>query len=218
MALTTEEILSLLRSKQWGPLIQEADFNRRVIRVLLGRVLSSDLELHWMAVEALGKVAKFYADKKPEKVRELIRRLIWSLREEAGATPWGATEAIGAILSQDLNQFGDYLHMIVPFMDDENLCIGVLWSFVQAGRKDFQLIEEYQPQIVDCLSHPNAQIRGYGLWCVGQLRVPVPEKLLQILKKDFNQVYIYDREVMKLWSITDLAALCIVEDKTKRSG
>lgn len=72
---------------------------RRAAQLLLSFLADPDPTLKYAAAEALGRRVAADAAADAEQGREVMRRLVWSLNEESGAVPFGAPEAMGAIMA-----------------------------------------------------------------------------------------------------------------------
>jgi HEAT repeat protein len=190
--MNREGVKKLLADQAWDEIARLAVIDRRVLRVLLSLLYEADDYGHWLAVEAIGRVGAATAADHPEKTRELVRRLLWTLNDESGGTPWGATGAIGAIVAARPDIFGQYLSMICPFHDDPNIYPEFIWSLarVAAGRRE--LTDEYRPFLLAALGNADATVRGYAAWCLGILTAEEAGPALAALRDDGSQVAIYE--------------------------
>lgn len=168
--MNREGIKKLLAALAWDELIRLAAVDRRLVRSLLGLLYDADDYVHWLAVDAIGRVGGATAAAEPDRVRDLIRRLLWTLNEESGGSPWGATGAIGAIVAARPDLFANYLSMLCPFHDDVSIYPEFIWSLAAVGRTRPDLTAEYGPFLLAALDHGHAAVRGYAAWCLGVLR------------------------------------------------
>lgn len=166
-----EEIRALLLAGRWEDAGRAAAADYRVMRVLLGMLYEADDCLHWLAAEAIGVAGGIMAGTELEKAREYIRRLLWNLNEESGGTPWGSTEAIGAIVAARPDLLANYISIVHQFQEDDSLCPGVIWMLAMVGRKQPSLVEEYFSFITACLTRPDARVRGFAAWAAGALGI-----------------------------------------------
>jgi hypothetical protein len=107
---------------------------RRVINPLISFLSSGDEKLKHRAVTAVGAVVSKLADEDIESAREIMRRLVWSLTEEAGAIGWGAPWAMGEIMSRH-EKLAEEFH-------------GILISYIDPGGDNFL---EFEPLQKDAL-------------------------------------------------------------------
>lgn len=190
--LNRDGVKKLLTDLAWDEVVRLALIDRRMFRVLLSLLYDADDYLHWLAIDALGRAGGAAAAASPEKTRELIRRLLWTLNEESGGTPWGATGAIGAIIAARPDLFSGYLSMIYPFHDDACVYPEFIWSLAAVGRSRPDLTAEYVPFLTAALGHRDAAIRGYAAWCLGRLGAGEGAAALAALTADDSPVAVYE--------------------------
>ena len=187
-----EELISLLRRMEWDEITTQVLADKKVLRALLKLLYHEDDHIHWLAADAIGRYGAALAKDDPEKTRELVRRLLWNLNEECGASPWGSVEAIGAITAQRPDLFNNYVSILFPFHEDENLYPGVIWTQVQVGRTLPDVVAEYIPFLLASLKHPSATIRAYAAWALGEVKVCEATEALQQLLQDNAVASIYE--------------------------
>lgn len=132
--MNREGVRKLLLDSDWEEIVRLALAERRVVRSLLSLLYDADDFVHWLAIEAVGRVGGALAPVNPEQVRELVRRLLWNLNDENGATPWGAAGAVGAIAASRPELFGGYMSMLFAFHEDVSLGPELIWSAAAVGR------------------------------------------------------------------------------------
>ncbi len=209
-----EGVRKLLTEHEWEEIVRLALLDRRVLRILLGLLYEAEDYVHWLAIDAIGRCGGRTAADNPEKTRDLIRRLLWTLNDESGGTPWGATGAIGAVIAARPDLFGGYLSMICPFHDDVNLYPEFIWSVGAVGRTRPELAGEYVPFLLDALGHAAADIRGYAAWCLGVLRAVDAADALEACRGDAAEAAVYEGDgVYRRRSVGAIAA-----DSLERMG
>ena len=188
-----DELIARLRQLDWESITTMAQADKKVVRTLLKLLYYPDDYIHWLAAEAIGKYGASLALTDPEKTRELVRRLLWNLNEECGASPWGSVEAIAAITAERPDLFANYVSILFPFHEDESLLPGVIWVQAQVGRRDPGAVAEYIPFLMETLHHPNPTIRAYAAWTLGEIQAQAAVLGLQGLLDDDTAVALYDR-------------------------
>jgi HEAT repeat protein len=186
-----DRLKDLLLEFDWDEVVRLALKERRVIRGLFGLLYDADDFVHWLAIEAIGRVGGALAAVDPEKVRELARRLLWSLNDESGSTPWGAAGAVGAIAAGRPDLFGGYMSILYPFHEDASLAPEIIWSAAAVGRTRPELVSEYIPFLLAALSSECSQIRGYAAWASGVLQLQEARQQLSRLAGDEGAVAVY---------------------------
>ena len=189
----TEEMVALLRRCDWAEVVRLASEQKKALRVLFKLLYHQDDHLHWLAAEAIGKYAYDIGEKDIEKPREIMRRLLWSLNEENGGSPWGSVEAIGAITVERPETFFAYVSIQFAFSEDETLLPGIIWTQAQMGRLLPGRLDEYRDFIIGCTKHSVDSVRGYAAWAIGELGWVEGEEALQRLAGDNAVVGLYER-------------------------
>lgn len=107
----------------------------RSINPLFSFIQSTDEQIKWRAVKAMGKVVGMMASKNLESARVVMRRLMWSLNDESGGIGWGAPEAMGEIMAQDNRLADEYYKILLSYTDKdgnyleyEPLRKGAVWA------------------------------------------------------------------------------------------
>ena len=188
-----DELIVRLRQLDWDGIIAMAQADKKVVRTLLKLLYHPDDYIHWLAAEAIGKYGSSLALENPEKTRELVRRLLWNLNEECGASPWGSVEAIAAITAEQPDLFANYVSILFPFHEDESLLPGVIWVQAQVGRRDPGAVAMYIPFLIGMLRHSSPAIRAYAAWALGEIQAREAVRELQDLLGDGTEVALYDR-------------------------
>jgi len=87
----------------------------------------------------LGMVAKALVDVYPEKVLDLIKRLIYAAADSA-ASPWGAIEAVGEILRNTGDRYALFVNNLFAFLPYPEYTLYVLYAFYR--------ISELYPELI----------------------------------------------------------------------
>lgn len=85
------------------------------------------------AAGAFGRAVARWSGGRPERAREVLRRLFWAMNEESGSVCWGAPEAAGEILRHRPELCEDFVPLLVSLLPDPALRRGVLWALARLG-------------------------------------------------------------------------------------
>ncbi len=164
----------LLQERAAEEIANLAGHSRRVLSLLVSLTFDRDPLIGWRAVEAMGTAADRIAEHSPDHVRDHLRRLHWLLSEESGGICWRAPEAMAEIVRRRPALLSDYVPILVSLireMANEDLIhfrAGILWAIGRLGPICADQLDEVLPTIVACLDHPDPQVRGMAVWCLGQ--------------------------------------------------
>jgi AraC family transcriptional regulator, regulatory protein of adaptative response / methylated-DNA-[protein]-cysteine methyltransferase len=170
----------------------------RILGDLTALTYDADLQVAWRAVEAMGLAAAGVAEKNPERVREHLRRLLWSLREEAGAICWHAPEAMAEIVRMCEPAFAEYVpivtHLLVDTAEEDlaHFRPGMLWAIGRLGHIATDQVADVLPAMLAALDHADPQVRGMAVWALGRVGQTTALAVRAGLHRDDGKVRFYN--------------------------
>ena len=165
---------------------------RRVINPLFSCLCSTEPQIKWRAVTALGAVVANLAQDDMESARVVMRRLIWNLNDESGGIGWGVPETMGEVMARHEGLAREYVNILVSyiredgnFLEYEPLQQGVLWGLGRLAQTSPELLQDAGAHLHAFLSSEDATLRGLAAWILGLLGGPQHESELEpLLEKD----------------------------------
>ena len=118
---------------------------RSLCSALIGDLAAGDERMKRRAVEALGIAVARLAEDSLEGALDVLRRLHWSLTEEAGSIGWGAPEAMGEVLARHPGLARRYASILVSYLSELDyppLLCGALWGIARLAEKEPGLLRE----------------------------------------------------------------------------
>ncbi|MGQ9921016.1 MAG: DVU0298 family protein [Desulfobacca sp.] len=178
-----------------------ADQTGGIVTILLQLLFDPASQVHWRAIEAVGRIAQSH----PKAIEKIIPRLLWSLNEDSASFGWGAAALLGEIGRQNYRLVADIIEMLFQFLEDEFTREGMLWGLGRLGQSHPEIVKGAAPRILACLSDASPQIRAYAAWCLGILgdREVVPA--LTALVSDAQAVKLYDQGVLQKTTVGQIA-------------
>ena len=166
---------------------------RRVINPLFSCLCSTEPQIKWRAIKALGAVVANLAQDDMESARVVMRRMIWNLNDESGGIGWGVPETMGEVMARHEGLAKEYVNILVSyiredgnFLEHEPLQQGVLWGLGRLAQTSPELLQDAVPHLHPFLSSEDATLRGLAAWILGLLGGPQCESELEpLLGKDF---------------------------------
>ena len=141
-----------------------------IVRTLVSLLYSTDEELRWQAINALGEVsAALVEDGQRERVIDLVRRLFWALNDESGGIGWNVPEAVGEILARVPFLIATFGPPLVTHLDVSPYGPGVLWAIGRLAAIEPRAVEFALPRVRELLGDPEAMVRGRAAWALGRL-------------------------------------------------
>lgn len=195
-----------LEANDLETIVALAKENRKVLSLLVRAAYDKKTLVGWRAIRAVGLAAQELVKTDYEFLRELVRKLRWSLSDESGGIGWSAPELLGEIVSADPQRFSDIVPLIAEVYDIEEDVFrpGVLYALGRVAQADPALVVSYKDLIKRALSDGNPLTRVYALDLLKTLRGRLGEndkdifnKMVINLLSDHSEtwVYIHDRFV-----------------------
>lgn len=137
---------------------KEPDTAQRVIALAFER----NDEVRWRALETLGRLASAIAAFEGlEKVRGLVRRLLWLMNDESGGIAWHGPEAIAEILFNVPELVSEYGRIVASFIDEPPFGPGAHWAIARLAPGYPEEFVQYQDQLR--LNSDDPEERAYAL-------------------------------------------------------
>ena len=204
-------------------LLKSADFDlslevlygwpaRQVVNPLFSFLYSTDEQIKWRAVVAMGAVVARHADEDMESARVIMRRFMWNLNDESGGIGWGSPEAMGEILARHEGLAEKYSSILLSyaredgnFQEHEWMQRGVLWAIGRLSQARPDLTKDAVPWIIPFLKSPDACVRGLAAWIMGLLEVRESRQRLESLSDDEGEVELFLESRLVKRTVKELA-------------
>ncbi len=191
-----------LTTRDWPGLIAEMQPTQATLSVLLSLSYDTDELIRWRAIEAMGQVARVLARTDVERVRNLIRRLLWSMNDESGGVGWHAPETIGEILANVPPLVGEMGVLLTAFLRQAPFERGAYLAVYRAASVEAAPFEDSAPELVDSLRSSDPYVRGLASLALGALGKTVYRGDVEALRSDTSPVTLYDFEAGRMTSTT----------------
>ena len=210
-----EEVLALLGSRDLDQAVAALQRypHRQVVNPLFSFILSTDPEIKWAAVTAMGAVVGDLADQDREAARVMVRRLMWQLNDESGGIGWGCPESIGEISACHDGLAREYAHVLISYIDEksnflehEPLQRGAVWAIGRVAQVRARRVGSAARHLAAFLESPDAALRGHAVWALGLLahRDSVPR--LDALAADGAELTLFRNRRIETTAVAHLAS------------
>lgn len=198
---------AMLIRADYAALVQAALRSKRVLSQLLALTYDADDLIGWRAVKALGLAAAPVADADLEFVRNILRRLMWSLNDESGGIGWRSPQAMGAILAQRPRELAEFIPIVISLfdLDESHFYPGVLWAIGHMAEHGAEGLEAARLHVLHHLASPDAAARGMAAWCAGQLGLSEAVPALGRLLQDQATLWTFEDDQLCQWTVGELA-------------
>jgi hypothetical protein len=133
------------------------------MRYLTGLTFDSDELIRWRAIAAVGRVAGLLARQDLERVRDIIRRLLWLMNDESGGLAWHGPEMIGEILVNVPALIPEFKTILPSYLREEPFERGTRFAMYRVAQVEPGAFGERAPELRDSLDDPDPLIKAYGI-------------------------------------------------------
>lgn len=208
-SFSKKAVQRLVEENREEELLSMAQEDHRVLAALQRLLYSPDEIFRWRAVEMLGKTAGHLAEKKPQVIADLLRRLLSSAADSA-ATSWGFLEATGEIISARPDLFSGFIPPLFAFLRDQTSRVPALWAIGRIGKRHPEILKGLPFfSIFDLLDNPEPAVRGHAAWALGHMKVKEAVGSLKNLEQDNAHLKIYDDGRLKQMTVAEVASEAI---------
>ncbi len=210
MARLKKTITEALAAGELEQVAQLALENKKTLALLISLSFDKSKLVCWRAIEAMGvATAQVFDAKGPTPVRNIVRRIIWSAREESGGMGWSAPELLGEIVRGNPRAFTDIPPIILSLHEEDEeggFLRGVLWSLGRMAEAGVNGIEGSRELVLANLDAESAQLRGLAAWTAGRMRLSAAAPKLEELRGDGDSLQLYEDGELEETSVGMLAA------------
>jgi len=209
-----KEVLVLLRGENFDEALEAIRSlpGRKVINPLFSFLCSTEPQVKWRAVKAIGEVVNNLAEEDMESARVIMRRMIWNLNDESGGIGWGLPEAMGEVMARHKGLAGEYAMILESyiredgnFLEHQPLQRCVLWGLGRLAQERPELLKSATPHLRPFLSSADAVLRGLAAWTMGLLVGSQGDPALAALETDETEVALYLNGTERSYRISELA-------------
>ncbi|MGD0885601.1 MAG: DVU0298 family protein [Thermodesulfovibrionales bacterium] len=198
MASLREEIKEALHAVDFERVARCALENKKVFSILISLTYDKEALLCWRAIEAMGRAAGVVAKKNPSVVRNIVQRLLWSVREESGGIGWSAPEMLGEIVRNSPEAFSDVPPLIFSFHEEEMFLKGVLWAMGRLAEAGINPVAGAADLAVQYLDHKDPLVRSLALLAISRMNIPEVRDKVKALTADEARLRMYeDSEIIE---------------------
>jgi HEAT repeat protein len=189
-----EEICQLLLARDKERLTRWAESDRSAVRTLTSLLFDADPLISYRATETLGWVSALKFRRRPEKVRQLLRRLFWMMNDESGNVGWRAPETIGEILANNPSLITEYAAVLGSYLNEEPFEKGVRIAISRAAKVNGEAFRALAGRLAGSLDSDDAGIRGLSIMALEEIGDDSAENKIGPLRGDCDSFSFYDFE------------------------
>jgi hypothetical protein len=209
-----KKLFSALEANALPEILIMAKENHQVLSQLVRLAYDKETLVGWRAIKAIGSIARELVQAEYPLLRELVRKLLWSLSDESGGIGWSAPEIIGEIVNADTVRFRDVVPLIAEVYSIEEKVFrpGVVYALYRISQADPAVVSPHVDLAMKALGDQDPLVRVYALKLLRELQnVLTNEKknaFLAVRNKmshDMAEVWIFEQDAFKNVMVADLA-------------
>lgn len=158
--LSKQELEALIQKEEISLLIAYHIAEPLNLNVFQKLLYHPDIVFRKKAIVALGKVAQVLAGVYPEKVLELLKRLIYASADSA-ASAWGALEAVGEIIRNTEERYSIFIRNLLAFMNYPEYRPYVLYGLYRISERNPQALKKHSYlKLLNYIENSSPEIQG----------------------------------------------------------
>jgi hypothetical protein len=201
-----QEIRDALLHADFDRVVLLALKNVKVFSALISLSFDKEDPLSWRAIEAMGKSAGAVAKSNPVFVRNVVQRLLWSMRDESGAIGWNAPEMLAEIVVHSPDLFADIPPIILSFHEEDVFLRGVIWAMGRITGSGIDPGHKTSDLIMQGLDHKDPLVRGLAVWTGLQLKDEKIQEKIRTMNDDEGRFTIYENHALVEKTVGEVAS------------
>jgi len=205
--MTNKDSAGKMESVDIQFLVDEAINEHGKIRNIVSLLYDEDLERRFIAVKALGEIAK----REPDLMQRRWERIFRSFDDTMSC--WGAAEALGEIARNMPGIRSKIALFLRVFKKDDCGCQGYIWGMCRICQVEKGKIKDFVPELEGFLISSNVCIRGQAVWALGELGIREAAPRMKELMQDEGETWYYENDAVRRGKIRTIA-----EEALKKLG
>ncbi|MHC4597994.1 MAG: DVU0298 family protein [Planctomycetota bacterium] len=187
-----EAVRERLLARDLDGLAAWARRGERLVTTLFSLLLDADELVRWRAIEGFGRVASVLAEEDPERVREILRRILWAMNDESGGLLRHGPEAVAEILVRVPALIPEYAPLLPSFLTEEPFERGAHWAVARVASVATTSFRKRTGELEGSLKDPDPAIRFHA--ALALLRIAGEDAVDEIaeLRADPSTFRVYD--------------------------
>lgn len=160
---------------------------------ILALAFDLDDRVRWRAIEALGVWARAMAAGDLEKIRTVIRRVLWLMNDESGGIAWHGPEIIAEMLAAAPALMDEYARIVASFIGQSPFEAGTAWAIARLAEVAPEAFADSIDELTRSTRSSDSMVRGYGLLALSMIGASEARRLATALLSDSGEVVVFER-------------------------
>ncbi len=188
-----QQIDNLLMQRDFERVLDLCQMERQALKALQRNLYSIEEKLLWPAIEAIAVIMEtWWLSGDEEKVREYIRKLLWSINDESGGIGWNAPQTIAETIVRIPELVDPYGSIIIDRTMKEPLLVqNGLWAIGRLGRRIESDLGFFKEVVLENFESDNPHTLALAAWAMGEAAFKPALPMLESLRMRPELVRIY---------------------------
>jgi hypothetical protein len=174
-------------------LVEWAKREPDTVFLVVAMVFERDDLGRWRAIDTLGRLSAHIAEEEGlEKVRGIIRRLLWLMNDESGGIAWHGPEAIAEVLKNVPALLDEYGRIIASAIDEPPFGPGAHRAAAMLASMAPEQFQHIRQHLEEAHRSEDPVERAYGTLALAALSLRKARFAAEALQKDRALVHEYD--------------------------
>ncbi len=165
------------------------------MRILFSLLHRDNPRLARRSAEALGSLARDLVETEPEKVREILRRLLWGMNDESGSLIRLAPLALTEILVKLPAWLPEFGPLLASYDNTEPFVSDVFWAMARLSPIQPDLFQPYLVNLQVALASSDPAVRAYSAQTLFQLHFTFSPEQIYTLREDNSLFEAYNLQM-----------------------
>ncbi len=182
----------LLEAGSYDELVAIAKQDKSILSRLISLSYDKEDVISWRSMEAIGLIGRELAgENRTEVMRDINRRLLWSMGDESGGIGWSAAEILGEIIMNNPEGFLEIIPVLWSYREEEMFRAGTIWAMSRIAMVRPDLVRFTLDDLKTMLEDKNPAVRGYAAWAIGIIDGSSARENIKKLLDDNSDVDFY---------------------------
>lgn len=212
-------VRQLVEERNFDGLINWARKEQDTAFLVVALVFERDDLARHRALDALGKLSAVIAEEEGlEKVRGIIRRLLWLMNDESGGIAWHGPEAIAEVLDNVPTLLDEYGRIVASYIDEPPFGPGVHRAIAKLAAAAPDQFGHVRKRLRSSKDSADPVERAYGTLALATLSPERARSAAEALADDNAPVVDYDAQSDSLIERTVSELLRSTRDASARAA
>lgn len=168
-------------------------------------------QIRFRALKVIGQMSeKMTGEGRLEELREMVRRLLWTMNHESGATGWHSADAVGHIINASKTLAGEYVKLLILYINVEPFEASVCCALSHVAEKHNAVVKEFSHELKGAAASENLELKFWVNMALHHCGDIDKEHLVEIFKAEKRTLKVFDNTTETIIETTPIKAIEIL--------